>query len=371
MSETNTVQQEVKNQLPAKQQAVAFRTNYTARQLYVMDVEKLPCLFGDIIPSAGLWTLVGSSDTGKSMLLRQLALNCAKGEPFIGWPNNAKHKRSIFISTEDDAASTSYLVRRQAASEDDLDNLRFHFTTNEIPSLLEEELKKQPADLVIIDAWSDIFGQDLKDSNLIRKTLNVYNEIAGYYHCSICFLHHTGKRTERLEPSKNNILSGQGYEAKMRLVIELKADNADKYMRHLCIVKGNYLGEEYKHASYVLQFNPETFTFTNTESRVPFMELGSAPEQPQGAPQPENHRFGEIPADMHKVYVFSVFKNHGGYMRYAELYNALGVAYSNHAGESFGRTKFQRLLNYLVENNYIEKCGTPGAAWYKAVSMQP
>jgi hypothetical protein len=83
-------------------------------------------------------------------------------------------------------------------------------------------------------------------------------------------LHHTGKRTQNLEPSKDNLLSGQGLEAKMRVVIELRADLMNPAFRHLCIVKGNYLPANYKRESFVLQFDEPNFHFTNTGERVPF-----------------------------------------------------------------------------------------------------
>src|SRR5690606_11737664 len=107
---------------------------------------------------------------------------------------------------------------------------------------------------------------------------NRYRSVANKHKCSIGFLHHTGKRTEKLAPSRNNILSGQGYEAKMRLVIELRNDNANSDYKHLCIVKGNYLSREMKDSSYVLQFNPDTFLFESTGERTPFEQLATVDE---------------------------------------------------------------------------------------------
>ena len=87
------------------------------------------------------------------------------------------------------------------------------------------------------------------------------------------FLHHTGKRTENYEPSKNNTLGAQGFEAKMRLVMELRKDAVQPQYRHLCIVKGNYLPQKMKSESFVLQFSEDDFNFTNTGDRTPFEML--------------------------------------------------------------------------------------------------
>jgi DNA-binding NarL/FixJ family response regulator len=75
-----------------------------------------------------------------------------------------------------------------------------------------------------------------------------------------------------LAPSKHNLLGSQGFEAKMRMVVELRKDNIDHQKRHLCIVKGNYLPNEYKTKSYVLKFD-ENLKFTPTGERILFDEL--------------------------------------------------------------------------------------------------
>ncbi|MEO6038136.1 MAG: hypothetical protein ABIQ93_06960, partial [Saprospiraceae bacterium] len=105
-----------------------------------------------------------------------------------------------------------------------------------------------------------------------------FHLLADRHKCLFLFLHHTGKRTENLEPSKNNLLSGQGFEAKMRLVIELRADSISSSSRHLCIVKGNYLSAEHKRESYVLEFLPDKFQFIKTGVRVPFEMLTKNPD---------------------------------------------------------------------------------------------
>jgi predicted transcriptional regulator len=58
----------------------------------------------------------------------------------------------------------------------------------------------------------------------------------------------------------------------MKLVIELRTDGHQDDLRHLCLVKGNYLSREYKQASYVLRFD-ENMLFHSTEVRTPFEQL--------------------------------------------------------------------------------------------------
>jgi hypothetical protein len=73
-------------------------------------------------------------------------------------------------------------------------------------------------------------------------------------------------------PSKHNLLGSQAFEAKMRLVMELRSDLADVTYKHLCCVKGNYLSADNKSESIKLRFT-EHLTFKETGERVPFENL--------------------------------------------------------------------------------------------------
>lgn len=248
-------------------------TEITGEQLLLTDIKEIPCLVEPFLQQTGLACLAGSSDTGKSSILRQLAISIVTGDPdFIGFKINARHKSVIYVSTEDLERETAYLLFRQSQQHEPqrLRWLRFVFDINSLYKELDKRLINRPADLVVIDCFADSYSGDLKDTQKIRTYLHPFQELAQKHQCLILFLHHTGKRTENLGPSKNNLLSGQGFEAKMRLVIELRADIINPCHRHLCIVKGNYLPASYKKESYVLRFDEQSFTFTNTGERMPF-----------------------------------------------------------------------------------------------------
>jgi hypothetical protein len=111
----------------------------------------------------------------------------------------------------------------------------------------------------------------------VRGFLQQYSNLASKYNCLILFLHHTGKRADEREPSKHNLLGSQGLEAKMRVAFELRADPYAPDLRHLCVLKGNYLPSEVKSASYVLRFD-ENLLFHNTGQRAAFGDLVKAPQ---------------------------------------------------------------------------------------------
>jgi len=249
----------------------------TATDLLKMNITEIPCLVSPILQRIGLACLAGSSDTGKSIFLRQLAMAICAESHFLGYQINAIHRSVIYVSTEDLKQETAFFMQRQANKyrhePERLNRLRFLFDPENVLELLDARLTSRPADAVILDCFSDIYGSDLKDTQKIRAALKPFFSLADKHQCLFLFLHHTGKRTEYLEPSKNNLLSGQGFEGKMRLVLELRPDNTLPDIKHLCIVKGNYLPSTFKNESIVLSFDKDTFCYSDTGNRVSLCEL--------------------------------------------------------------------------------------------------
>ena len=271
---------EAENLAKTKHETDEVKGAYTATELLLRNNQTLPCLVDPIIPKNGVVSLAGGSDTGKSSFLRNLTIQVVTGsEEFLGWKLNTIHKRAIYVTTEDDDVAISYLLLKAnksiGLSPENFQRLTFIFDTQNLIEKLDSMLSNNKSDLIIIDTFTDLYGKNMNETNQIRTFLNEYSQLAQKHKCLIIFLHHTGKRTEELEPSKNNLLGSQGFEAKMRTVFELRLDPLDANKRHLCIVKANYLPREYKTESFVLLFD-EYLLFTMTDERVPFEELKSS-----------------------------------------------------------------------------------------------
>ena len=267
------------------------KTETTATDLLNRKVESIPCLIEPILQAVGLAALAGSSDVGKSAFLRQLAFAVSTGaSTFLGWPILAKHQSAIYVSSEDDENATAFLLyslnKSQGIEPDLCQRLRFVFETHNLLNELDKRLTNAPADLVIIDAFGDLYTGDANKTNQIRQFLHDYSQLAQKHECLILWLHHTGKRTDEEAPSKHHVIGGQGFEGKMRLLIELRRDHHDHSRRHLCIVKGNYLPDQYKTESYVLTF--ENFEFIQTGERVPFEQLAKPKEESDTGQQKYN-----------------------------------------------------------------------------------
>lgn len=268
---------------PANQTEDADRKIRRASDLIKRGVQEIPMLFSPVFPRKGVALFAGSSDACKSMLLRNMAISVTTGRDFLGWKYKGSHRSCVFVATEDDEDATSYLLSRHELTykdaADDLHNLRFIFNSENIVSELDAELTIEPADLVIVDAYSDVFdGKEQNNAAQTRTFINKFKVLAEKHQCLFLFLHHTGKRTEDLAPSKNNFMGSQSLEASVRLGIELRVDRHNPELRHFCIVKGNYLGSQYKQSSFVLKMD-ENFVFNETGDRVVFDSLALNPNQ--------------------------------------------------------------------------------------------
>lgn len=257
-----------------------IRNMMTAKELLDLEVREIPMLIKGLIQKKGLVGITGSSDVGKSCFLRQLALAIAKGDShFLGFEVDARSNKVLYVSTEDLMEDLAFLIRKQLGDPEEVDdcyeNLHFITYSHNLLTRLKEMLEEIQPDLVVIDCFTDLFSGDMNMASSMRPFLEDYKNLAQKYHTLFVMLNHVGKRTESNQPSKHNSLGSQSFEAKMRMLGELRKDNNDPTKRHLCIVKGNYLPEEAKTRSYVLKMNEETLMYENTGERVPYSQLGS------------------------------------------------------------------------------------------------
>jgi len=243
-----------------------------------LDFTSIDYLVDELIPRGTLCALVGESDTGKSSLLRQLGLSISYGdEDFIGFRLNWKCRNVIYVSTEDGEMGTSVWLNtylgEDPPDDEKLSRLNFIYSIDGIIKNLRECVNRRCIDLIVIDSYADIFSGSMNNSNEVRTFLQQFASIASEFNVTIIFLHHTKKSSAGQRPNKNNILGSQGFEAKMRSVLMLTKDKEDDSLRHLCVVKNNYMSERNKGESYILRFNSQ-LSFENTGKRLSLDEIG-------------------------------------------------------------------------------------------------
>jgi hypothetical protein len=214
------------------------------------------------------------------MVLRDFAIAISQEEDyFLGFKLNAVHNKVLFVSTEDSMSKTAELLKIQTEGliDESLGRIRFIFNPDNSIEEVRKALEQEQVDVIIIDCFSDVYEGDAINSNETRSYLRKWQKIADEYGCLILYLHHLVKRGETAAPSKHNLHGGQGFQAKMRTVVELRTDMHDINKRHLCIVKGNYLKAEQKDRSFVLYFDPENLRFTSKGEREEYDNLYDKP----------------------------------------------------------------------------------------------
>lgn len=164
----------------------------TGEMLLSRNVQEIPSLLDPLLPKAGLACLAGSSDTGKSAFLRQFSMCVAAGvDSFLGMKLCVTHKSAIYVSTEDDETANAYLMARQnqqlKLQPAELRGLRFLFDSENVVEELERRLSAAPADLVIVDCFSDLYVGSMNESNQVRLFLNQYSQLVNKHKCLIIF----------------------------------------------------------------------------------------------------------------------------------------------------------------------------------------
>ena len=273
----------------------AEKTIYTAPELIALKIDEQPYLASPVFPQIGTAVIAGKPGIGKSMLARQFSIHVASGmTEFLGLPLKIAYQRAVYVSTEDHVASTSVSLGKQQAGLSTIlpESLVFifadDFTQAEIISHLDAMLLKDPADLVVIDSFGDIFnGSDSNNNIEMRRTVSRFNTIAVKHRCLVLFVHHINKGAYNQLPSQDQIQGGGGLVQKVRLAIILSEGIGSK--RYFTVVKGNYTPKTYRDNAIVLEFNESTLIFEETGEVIP---LSNIPAQAAGNLQnPDQKQF--------------------------------------------------------------------------------
>jgi hypothetical protein len=255
------------------------RPNYRQRVSDITDVYDPTYLLEPFLLSQAPAGLVGASDSGKSTLARQLAIHIALGlDSFLGMKLKLKHRRAIYLSTEDVREWNSFMFSKQAKAlgykREDLTGLEL-ITGIELDGgldmlrVVEQSLKEAPADLLIVDTFSEAFLGREQNSNIeVRRTINSYAALGSKYDTVVLFVHHLRKDGVRQAPDQSHILGSQGFGARLRLVLDLRIEEGTSN-RFLTVLKGNHLRGDLKQTMSRLALNEDTAIYRDTGERVP------------------------------------------------------------------------------------------------------
>ena len=334
---------------------------YNAVELMEMGEDETRYLIEPIFPQKGSAVIAGKPDTGKSQFARQLCIQVALGiKEFIGFKINPIHNKSIYVATEDNLEATRFLLSKQVngLGEKAKENLRFMFADTmeqeEILTQLENALTEEPADLVVVDSFGDIFkGGDTNNNMAMRNTVKAFDKIAKQYNCLILFVHHINKGAYRVAPGQEHIQGGAGLVQKVRLAIQLSEGEGN--IRYFTVVKGNYCPKEYKQNSLELNFSEETFLFSNTGRLIPTSDLGTQPDIKQ-----KEDKINELEDIATEIFSDNLISYSTFVKKYCELKNK-GVATAKRVHASLVKLEIIEKCNgvYRLKNNNIADKNNP------------
>lgn len=276
---TEVIKDNLENELIDVTRLDTEKIIYNAVELMEMGTVEPSYLMEPIFPQKGTAVLAGKPDIGKSQFARQLCIQVALGlKEIIGFQIKAVHNRSIYVATEDNEDSTRASLNKQmnGLGKEAKENLRFMFAASmdqeDILKELDKALTDEPADLVIVDSFGDIFtGSDSNNNMVMRNTVKIFDKIAKKHNCLILFVHHINKGAYNSNPGQEQIQGGSGLVQKVRLAIILSEGEGD--IRYFTVVKGNYCPKVYKQNSIELKFSEDTLLFANTGKIVPTNQL--------------------------------------------------------------------------------------------------
>jgi hypothetical protein len=274
---------------------------YSASELLsTFDGKETDFLWDNLIPRIGTGLLVGQPDLGKSQLAKELAIMISKGSTeHLGMKLKPIHNHVLYVFTEDQEEGVSSSLHKQLNKHSDLDKSKLSLaflrdeTIAELIQKLDAFCSLTPVDLVVIDAFGDIFsGSDTNNNIQMRRDIKAFDDVVRKHKISVLFVHHINKSGYGKNPSQELIQGGSGLTQKVRFALFLsKNDDGQKFLN---VAKGNYSSSFYKDNRLPVDFDEETLTF-----------------EVNGEWEPLDKSTKKQKSDLNDDDLFMIFKNNG------------------------------------------------------------
>ena len=241
---------------------------YSASELLsTFDGKETDFLWNNLIPRIGTGLLVGQPDLGKSQLAKELAITIVKGSSeYLGMTLKPIHNHVLYVFTEDQEEGVSSSLHKQLVKHSDLDKSKLSLaflqdeSIGELIKKLDAFCTSTPVDLVVIDAFGDIFsGSDSNNNIQMRRDIKAFDDIVRKHKISVLFVHHVNKSGYNKNPSQELIQGGSGLTQKVRFALFLSRN--DEGQKYLNVTKGNYTSKFYKENRLPIDFDENTLTF--------------------------------------------------------------------------------------------------------------
>lgn len=258
---------------------------FTIGELVSLEYETYPYLLEKFIPKGCISFLAGSSDSGKSLFTLNLAISIITDQKeYIGQKIDQTYGKVLLISSEDGPIALSIRIKKLLNGKNLLNTQRERMIILTNSDGLYERVKgilsHYSVDLIILDAFGDVFAGDINTSNHVRLFLDKFDRLIQKHNSSMLIIHHIAKGKERQAANKGQLLGSVGIEGKSREVMILSKDASMPSKRTLKVVKANYASEEDKRISYELIFDPETLTYKSMGTALQEFGIQEAKKTP-------------------------------------------------------------------------------------------
>lgn len=157
----------------------------------------------------------------------------------------------------------------------------------ELLELLDEMIAEEPVDLVVIDGPMDLYqGRDGNSNLEMRAMMRAYNSIPQAHDCPILLIHHINKGSYHTAPQQGSVQGAGSMAQKARFVVQLDPESGSN-TKYLSITKGNFLSNQEKAETIILDFDPDSFMFNATGETKSVHAIGSGKSKDESYNNPQ------------------------------------------------------------------------------------
>lgn len=344
-------------------------------------------LIPDLIPGNAVSLVIGEDGIGKTQLFTQLCLSVCYGhDKFLSLQLNPIYKTALIIATEDSKEKFISAAQKQLLYFDphlvddspmvDLDFMEAADLENwkHFRKVVEKRLKSKKYDIIVIDAFSDVFtylNGEINDNGHARTLLGAFQTWAKTNEVAVIVIHHAAKtkiveihKSGKLLIEKNSSQGAGAITQKPRTILALShnKDSEDPdtktSINYFHVVKANVMSKKYMKEILECTFSEAHLIHEfNRIAKPEEIDLVDGPEAPitkevTEAGQTRTVHPRNIDLSTHYILVGSMFDQQAYFALRKDMAPFISANYkiSNRAAE-------KDYIPYLIEKDIIRKNG--------------
>lgn len=218
--------------------------------------ERIQWCVDGLLTQGGFSIVVGDPKAGKSTLIRQLARDISRGEPFLG--RSTIKSNVIYIALEEQTEMLREQLMQLGITE--TDNIQFHIggkQSNQELADLKSAIEDFDCKFVVIDTLFHLANvETLNDYSTVNRVLGSYRDLARQTGCHIMAIHHINKPQKGVSTGSTHRILGSN-------AIHGAVDNAMIFAKEgdrRFLTSSQRGGKSFNNQELI--YNPETNSYT-------------------------------------------------------------------------------------------------------------